>query len=84
MDETSDAMRRLRLNSCEGVPILSTKFWTNSPEIVQEFKNKTCTCTEPHQRIEGVQDGHQLSQWAQRFPVPLCAAIAMCVMADHP
>ena len=62
----------------------STKFWTNSPEIVQEFTNKTCTCTEPHQRIEGVQDGHQLSQWAQCFPAPLCAAIAMCVMADHP
>ena len=62
----------------------STKFWTNSPEIVQEFTNKTCTCTERHQRIEGVQDGHQLSQWAQCFPAPLCAAIAMCVMADHP
>ena len=61
----------------------STKFWTNSPVIAQEFAKKTCTRTVPHQRIEGVQDGHQLSQWAQCFPAPLCAAIARCAMADH-
>ena len=75
---------RYGLRSPRGTPMKkSTKFWTNSPAIAEEFRNKTCMCAVPHQRIQGAEDGHQLSQWAQCFPAPLCAAIARCAMADH-
>ena len=69
--------------SPRGAPMKkSTKFWTNSPKIIAEFNHKTCKCTTRHQRIEGKQNGHQLSQWAQKFPPQMCAAIAKCIMDE--
>ncbi len=72
---------RYGLVSPRGEPIKkSTRFWTNSLKIVQEFEHKKCVCSVSHRVVQGSQDGHQISTWAQNFPRPLCEAIARCVM----
>ena len=62
-----------------------TKFLTNSVAIAQEFHGKTCLCKSQgieHQPIEGTDQGHSLSKWAQVYPKPLVKAVVDCAQQE--
>ena len=56
-----------------------TVFYSNSPVICEEFRNKRCKDNHPHIRIEG----SSLSKWAQKYPPQLCEALARCVLKQR-
>ena len=77
---TFDQCRYGLVSPCGKPMRKKTKFWSNCPTILQEFQDKRCRCTMPHEVIQGTQAGHRLSVWAQHFPAELCASIARCIM----
>ena len=74
---------RFGLKSPRGEPIRkATRLLTNSHEIYARVARKLCVCQVPHRRIEGNQDGHRLSVWAQRYPIDMCKALAEAAVAE--
>ena len=67
---------RVNLRSPSGKPIQKrTTLMTNSSAIVQLFKLQ-CQCTEPHQKIEGQDQGIKLSTWCQVYTAEFVDVIA--------
>ena len=64
------------LTNPEGtLPILKwTTLWSNSPDVLEEFRGLTCTCKE-HSKMVGTYGGYNRSQLAQIWPMEMCHKI---------
>ena len=60
-----------------GLPMRkSTRFLTNSQQIIDTFDGVYCNCTKPHRVIEGSEGKYRLSKWCEQYPPGLCEALA--------
>ena len=69
---------RYGLRTPDGSALLrkSTRFLTNIPGVVREFHGTTCSCAAgTHGRIQGSQNGVQISSHAARYPAGLVQAL---------
>ena len=64
------------LTNPEGtMPILKwTTVWSNSPEVLEEFRGLTCTCKE-HAKMTGSYGGYNRAALAQIWPTTMCHKI---------
>ncbi|CAK0805562.1 unnamed protein product [Prorocentrum cordatum] len=82
-------MKKIKFDMCmfgmvspiEKVPLKKTTvFLTNVDALVPKMSNKTCRGTHcKHKTIEGMEGDIKLSRWAQKYPDPLCEAIAEAI-----
>lgn len=74
---------RVNLRSPSGKPIQKrTTLMTNSSAIVRLFAPLQCQCTEPHQKIEGQDQGIKLSTWCQVYTAEFVDVIQKAVRLE--
>ena len=74
---------RVNLRSPSGKPIQKrTTLMTNSSAIVQLFSPLQCQCKEPHQKIEGQDQGIKLSTWCQVYTAEFVDVIQKAVRLE--
>ena len=84
-----EGMRKIKFDMCmfgmvspiEKVPLKKTTiFLTNVDTLVPKMSKKMCRGTHSmHKTIEGMEGNIKLSRWAQKYPDPLCEAIAEAI-----
>ena len=75
---------RFRLKApISGSPIRkSTRFLTNSQQVIDTFDRVYCNCTQPHRVIEGSEGKYRLSKWCEQYPADLCKGLAQSLAKE--